>query len=65
MPAYVEYLNSLPTVHDLVRDAAVGSMPVLYGDADESIEHPRAFVFQPTSAENSFDRVSIADLVGV
>ena len=64
MPAYVEYLKSLPSVHDLLRDAPVGTMPVLYSDREVAVEHERAFVFRPENAENEFERIAIADLVG-
>jgi hypothetical protein len=65
MPAYVEYLESLPTVRDLLRDAPEGDMPVLFSDRDVAIEADRAFVFRPENAENSFSRVSVADLAAV
>jgi hypothetical protein len=65
MPAYVEYLESLPTVRDLLRDAPEGDMPVLFSDRDVAIEADRAFVFRPENAENSYDRVSVADLLKI
>ena len=63
MPAYVEYLASLPTLHDLLRDAPVGEMPVLYTDRETAVAAKRAYVFRPENAENQFDRLSVADLV--
>lgn len=63
MPAYVEYLASLPTVHDLLRDAPEGTMPVRFTDRDVTIEAERAFVFRPENPENTAKRVSIADLL--
>lgn len=66
MPAYAEYLASLPTLHDLLRDAPEGAMPVVYTDRDldlSQVASERAFVFRPENAENTLDRVSVADLV--
>lgn len=63
MPAYVEYLKSLPSVHDLLRDVPEGSTPVLFSDDGVAIKQDRAFVFQPSNSENEFERVSVNDLV--
>lgn len=65
MPAYVEYLDSLPTVLELMQDAPAGTMPVLYSDANVPIEGGRAFVFKPEGASNTFDRVTVTDLVNL
>lgn len=66
MPAYVEYLESLPTVLEVLQDAPQGTMPVLYSDATQEIrDGRRAFVFKPENPQNSFERVSLTDLIGV
>ena len=68
MPAYIEYLDSLPTVLELVQDApaaASGALPVLYSDANISIQGGRAFVFRPENKTNTYERVSVADLLSV
>lgn len=63
MPAYVEYLKSLPSVYDLVKDAPEGGMPVRYDDADEAITNDRAFVFRAENSDSTFKRVTVTDLV--
>jgi len=55
MPAYLEYLDALPGINDLVKDAPDGKMPVLYSDAETEITEGRAFVFRPENPKNSFD----------
>lgn len=63
MPAYQEYLASLPSMLDVLRDAPEGTLPVLYGDRDEVIETEKAFVFRPENADNSFTALSVTDMV--
>lgn len=63
MPAYVEYLDALPTVLEVVQDAPAGTMPVRFDDADAPVTAERAYVFQPVNAESRFKRLSVTDLV--
>jgi hypothetical protein len=65
MPAYLEYLDSLPSVLDLVRDAPRGVVPVRYDDEGETISGGKAFVFRPRVAENSYRPLSVTDLVEI
>jgi hypothetical protein len=65
MPAYVEYLASLPSVHDLYRHApaAGDGMPVVYDDADVRITGGPAYVFRPSNPANNYDAVDPATLL--
>lgn len=65
MPAYVEYLASLPSVHDLYRHAPASDdgMPVLYDDADVSITGGPAYVFRPSNPANNFEAADPARLL--
>jgi hypothetical protein len=65
MPAYVEYLASLPSVHDLYRHApaAPDGMPVVYDDADVRIAGGPAYVFRLSNPENEFEPVDPATLL--
>jgi hypothetical protein len=38
MPAYVEYIDSLPSVFDLFKNAPAGELPVLYSDKNIKID---------------------------
>jgi hypothetical protein len=65
MPAYVEYLRSLPSVHDLYRHApaAEDGMPVVYDDAGVRIDGGPAYVFRPSNPANEFEPVDPAALL--
>jgi hypothetical protein len=57
MPAFVEYLASLPSVHDLFVHARKdpAGMPVLYDDAERPLAGGRpAYVFRPANEASSF-----------
>ncbi|NEO86854.1 MAG: hypothetical protein F6J87_21730 [Spirulina sp. SIO3F2] len=66
MPAFVEYLNSLPSVLDLFVHAPQASdgLPILYSDKDERIEGDVAWVFRPENHENSFEALQLNQLLG-
>lgn len=55
MPAYLEYLDSLPSVYDLFKNAPVGEIPVVYSDKEVNIDSGKAFVFKKENAQNKFD----------
>lgn len=64
MPAFVEYLASLPSVEDLFSHAPRGTTPVLYSDAEVDLPPgERAFVFQPTNVRNQFEPVELGALL--
>lgn len=64
MPAFVEYLESLPSVADLFRFADKGSTPILYSDADRDLEDDsKAYVFKPENHNNSFAQVDLTELL--
>ncbi len=71
MPAFVEYLNALPSVYDLFQhsvDEAEGNGYIVYSDKDVEIkgteEEPEtAYVFQPERETNSYKEVDINSLL--
>lgn len=68
MPAFVEYLNSLPTVHDLFRDSAnkkTGNGYVLYSDQNVELDGDRAYVFKPENENNKFQKVELNNIIGL
>jgi len=68
MPAFVEYLDSLPSVHDLFRDSVKknGNGYVLYSDKDVDIdENDRAYVFNPVNEQNKYHKVELNDILGM
>lgn len=63
MPSYVEYLNSLPSLHDLVSKAKKGKTPFLFTDAKVNFKAKKAFVFKPANEKNKFDNMKITELL--
>lgn len=69
MPSFVEYLNGLPSVADLLVHApqgkqAEGAVPVLYSDeAVELSDDRQAYVFKPLNAGNRFKQLDLSALL--
>lgn len=65
MPAFVEYLNSLPSVHDLFKHAPEGDeLHIAYDDADIELSGEPAYVFRPSNEENAFEQLDINNYLG-
>lgn len=63
MPAFVEYLDSLPSVADLLQNNP-GTIPAVYSDAGYSIASDRAYAFKRENDANSFEQIDITQLIG-
>ncbi|HEY0989568.1 MAG TPA: hypothetical protein VGD80_21010 [Kofleriaceae bacterium] len=66
MPAFVEYLDSLPSVYDLFDHLpkAADGMPVLYDDAAGGLSGGRrAYVFAPRNQDSAFTPVDPSTLL--
>lgn len=65
MPAYMEYLASLPSVHDLFRESVdeKSETQILYSDKDTKLEDVPAYVFRPENKSNKFKPVDINSLL--
>lgn len=66
MPAFVEYLDALPSVHDLFVHARQdpAGMPVRYDDADRPVTGGRpAYVFRPANEASSFSLFDVSALL--
>lgn len=66
MPAYVEYLQSLPSVYDMFSSCRKHKrgLHVLYNDADYTIEDGKtAYVFKPVNEENDFTQLDLSNLL--
>lgn len=69
MPAYVEYLNALPSVADLFVHAPQSDAPeataILYSDLNLTLpEGAKAYVFKPENAANQFEKLALEPLLG-
>lgn len=64
MPAFLEYLKSLPSVADMFVATDVGETKILYSDEDIKLsDKEKAYVFKPVNPDNSFDPISVMDLM--
>jgi hypothetical protein len=63
MPAFVEYLDTLPSVYDLFESVKGGTTPVMYSDKDVKIETEKAFVFNHVNSDNEFENIDINELL--
>ena len=65
MPAYEEYLDTLPSVYDLFKgvDQSEDGVPVVYDDKDIKIEGGPAYVFKPLNESNRFDQLDLSKLL--
>ena len=64
MPAFVEYLKSLPSVADLFSHAKKGTMPVWLNDENKAIEKDsQAYVFKPLNADNQFKPLDLTEIL--
>lgn len=63
MPAYQEYLDSLPSVADLFGNANKGTTPVVYTDEGLKIRSKKAYVFQPRNPNNSFEKIALSSVL--
>ncbi|MEQ9320036.1 MAG: hypothetical protein RIF41_12810 [Polyangiaceae bacterium] len=67
MPAFFEYLDALPSVHDLFRNVPQHDtgMTVAYDDAERTIaKGEQAYVFRPLSQDNDFTPFDLGTLLG-
>lgn len=67
MPAFVEYLNSLPSVYDLFQhsvDESEGNGYIVYSDKDVELKDCEAYVFRPENEANSYKELNINALLG-
>ena len=65
MPAFVEYLDSIPSVADLFSHAQKGSMPIWFDDENKAIEEDsHAFVFKQLNPENKFKKLDLSEILG-
>jgi hypothetical protein len=58
MPAFVEYLGALPSVHDVFTHAGTGEISVLYSDEGVEVEG-EAYVFQRRNPDNAIEPIDL------
>lgn len=67
MPAYMEYLETQPTIHDLFKDVPKSKkgIPVLYDDENVAISTKKAYVFKPLNKNNEFTQINLSELLSL
>ena len=67
MPAYLEYLETLPTVHDLFKSLdKEGDTVITYSDKKvELVEDVEAYVFKPVNEDNSFTQIDLEEVLNL
>lgn len=65
MPAFLEHVAALPTVHDLFRGVPTreDGMCVAYDDADRTLRGGPAYVFAPTNPASAFSPFDLGTLL--
>lgn len=63
MPAFVEYLDTLPAVFDLFEGVKKGTTPILHSDEGVVIESEKAYVFRKQNVNNAFEDVDVNSLL--
>lgn len=65
MPAFEEYLNTLPTVHDLFRHQPPSpeGTRIAYTDADEPVIGASAYVFRPVNQGSQYAALDLTRLL--
>jgi len=64
MPAFLEYLESLPSLADLLSHAEKGKVPVVYSDKDRDLKDQQlAYVFKSENDKNQFKALDLDRLL--
>ena len=65
MPAFVDYLDTQPSVHDLFKHQLQrdDGLPVLYSDRDHLLHDATAYVFRPENKGNTFTPFSLGEVI--
>lgn len=65
MPAFLEYLNTLPGVYDLFKHQpqTESGLCVAYSDENLTLEEEEAYVFRPSNRDNQFTQFSLTPLL--
>ncbi len=62
MPAFIEYIDALPSVYDVFSHAGQGDIPVLHSDENVAVEG-EAYVFQRRNADNTFEAIDLESIL--
>jgi hypothetical protein len=65
MPAFMDYINSLPSVYDLFANSIAddSNIHILYSDKNFSLKGEKAYVFKPENKTNKYRPIELNDLL--
>ncbi len=65
LPAFMEYIKALPSVHDLFRESvdASSTTQILYSDKDAELKGGSAYVFRQENKESKYKSVDLNGLL--
>lgn len=65
LPAFMEYINALPSVHDLFAESVneQAETQILYSDKDAELNGESAYVFRPENKDSKYKVVDINSLL--
>jgi len=65
LPAFMEYIKALPSVHDLFRESvdAGSNTKILYSDKDASLRGESAYVFKQENKDSKYKSVDLNGLL--
>lgn len=65
LPAFMEYIRALPSVHDLFRDSVddASDTQILYSDSEAELTGESAYVFRPENKESKYKALDINSLL--
>ena len=67
MPAYIEYLSTLPSVYDLFKSLdKKGNTIITYSDKNIELQNnENAYVFKPVNEKNSFNQIDLEKIINL
>jgi hypothetical protein len=65
LPAFMEYIKSLPSVYDLFRESVndASDVQVLYSDAEAELTGEKAYVFRPENKASQYKTLDINSIL--
>lgn len=65
LPAFLEYINAIPSVHDLFRESvdAGSNTQILYSDKDANLRGGEAYVFKQENKDSKYKSVDLNGLL--
>jgi hypothetical protein len=65
MPPFMEYIKSLPSVHDLFRESVddTSDTHVVYSDKDVQLDGESAYVFLPENKESKYKTLDLNSIL--